>query len=74
MNHKHRPLPNTLPGWTLEEDLLVVDNQWTRVAVRAIGPQHSTGRWNKLFQGDDAEAEARAFMRARHGIDPADDA
>lgn len=72
MNHKRLPLPNALPGWRLEEDLHVIDGEWTRVSVTAQGPQHASGRWNKLFQGDDAEEKARGFMKERNGIDPAD--
>jgi hypothetical protein len=72
MNRKRRLLPNALSGWTLEEDLHVVDGQWTRIGVWARGPQYPTGRWNKLFQGAEAESEARAFMRERDGVDPAD--
>jgi len=71
MNQKIKLLPNVRPGWTLTENLVEVDGKWARVAVEALGPQHPLGRWKKLFQGDDAEAQARAFMRERNGVDPA---
>ena len=70
MNHKRQALPNALRGWSLEEDLHMIDGKWTRVGVWAIGPQYPGARWSKLFQGEDAEANARAFMHERDGVEP----